>query len=432
MPVTIKRQPALALCVSVATTAALGLAGSVATSASAGSDPANHVREGVVLNSGVPGAIPGRYIVGLEGAPSLARSAPSLVREDARTLLDRYGGEIDAVYSAALRGFSVRMSATQAKRLAADPAVDFVQQSLWVRSTTLEGSAAQARGDQPDPPSWGLGQIDGADDGVYRYPNGGGGVTIYNTDTELNLDHRSFEGRAVSGHDFVDDDGNVNDCKGQYAIGHGTHTGGTSSGQAYGVAKNARIVGVKILDCYGRAPDSVAIEGINWVTQHAQRPAVANASWSSGGDGADPVGINEAIRNSIDAGVTWVVSAGNDDQDACNASPAKLPRALTVAATRADHFEAGYSNHGPCVDLYAPGTNITSASNAENAGQRLMTGTSMAAPHVTGAAAIYLTAHPAATPEDVRQAIVNGARTGYVQNLGPGSPNRFLDVSGLG
>jgi subtilisin family serine protease len=319
-----------------------------------------------------------------------------------------------------------------AKRLAADPAVDFVQQSLWVRSTTLEGSAARDPRDQPNPPSWGLDQIDGADDGVYTYPNTGTGVTVYNTNTELNLDHRSFEGRAQSGYDFVDDDDNVNDCKGAAAIGHGTHTGGTSSGQAYGVAKNTTIIGVKVLGCSGSAPDSVAIEGIDWVTQHAQKPAVANASWTSGGDGADPEGINQAIRNSIDAGITWVVAAGNENQDACNASPAKLPRAITVAATRADHSEANYSNHGSCVDLYAPGSNITSASNANNAGTKVMSGTSMAAPHVTGAAAIFLSTHPAASPERVRDAIVNAARNGVVRDVGPGSPNKFLDVSGLG
>jgi subtilisin family serine protease len=428
------RQPTLALCVSVATTAALGLAGSVtATSSAAGPEPTSRdARQGVVLNAGAPGAIPGRYVVGLDGRTSLARSATALVRDDAASLVDRYGGRVGYVYSAALRGFSVRMSPAQAKRLAADPAVDFVQQSLWVRSTTLEGSAARDLRDQPNPPSWGLDQVDGAIDDVYTYPNAGGGVTVYNTDTELNLDHRSFEGRAKSGHDFVDDDNDVNDCKGNLAIGHGTHTGGTSSGQAYGVAKNATIVGVKVLGCFGSAPDAVAIQGIDWVTQHAQKPAVANASWSSGGDGADPVGINQAIRNSIDAGITWVVAAGNENQDACNTSPAGVPRAITVAATRADHSEASFSNHGQCVDLYAPGTNITSASNSDNNGTKLMSGTSMAAPHVTGAAAIYLSTHRAASPEQVRNAIVDAARDGFVRDIGPGSPNKFLDVSGLG
>jgi subtilisin family serine protease len=435
MQVKLKRQPTLALCACVATTTALGLAGSVATAQTAGGADATgrNAKGSVVLNDDAAGAIPGRYIVGLDGSPSRARSAQSAVRSDATALVGRYGGEVGDVYSAALRGFSVRMSETQAKRLAADPAVDFVQQSLWVRSTTLEGSAARnLRGDQPSPPSWGLDQVDGAIDDAYTYPNAGAGVTVYNTDTELNLDHQSFGNRAMSGYDFVDNDNDVNDCKGKFAIGHGTHTGGTSSGQAYGVAKNATIVGVKVLGCFGSAPDSVAIEGIDWVTQHAQRPAVANASWSSGGDGADPVGINQAIRNSIDSGVTWVVAAGNDNKDACGASPAQIPRAITVAATRADHSEASFSNHGSCVDIYAPGNNITSASNNENAGTKVMSGTSMAAPHVTGAAAIYLNAHPGASPDQVRDAIVNHARDGFVRNIGPGSPNKFLNVSGLG
>ncbi|WHT22820.1 S8 family serine peptidase [Crossiella sp. CA-258035] len=383
---------------------------------------------GVVLNAGAPDSIPGQYIVGLHGATSLAAEAAASVQAESAELAQRYGGQLGYAYSAALRGFSVKMSAAQAQRLAADPRVEFVQQSLWVRSATVRAPA----GEQPNAP-WGLDQVDGANDGTYKYPNVGTGVTVYNTDTELNTDHVSFEGRAKSGYDFIDNDNNVNDCKGQFDQGHGTHTGGTSSSEAYGVAKDVTIVGVKVLGCDGNGPDAASIKGIDWVTQNAKKPAVVNASWTSGGAGADPEGINRAMKNSIAAGITWVAAAGNENQDACNVSPAKVPEVITVAATQDEqNNEAGYSNHGTCVDIYAPGSNINSASNSSNTGSKGMQGTSMAAPHVTGAAALYLAGNPGASPQQVRDALVNNAQSGVVRNPGPGSPNKFLDVSKLG
>jgi len=389
----------------------------------AGAGSAQAAPTGLVLNAGAPDTVPGLYIVGLHGGLKAARAT---VAAEAESLVDRYGGDIRHVYSAALRGFSVHMSEKDAARLAAAPDVEFVQQSLWVHS-------ADVAGEQPNPPSWGLDQIDGANDGKYTYPNTGTGATVYNTDTELNLDHASFEGRAESGYDFVDEDGNVNDCKGPADQGHGTHTGGTSSSEAYGVAKDVTIVGVKVLDCTGNAPDADSIQGIEWVTQNARKPAVANASWTSGGAGADPEGINRAIKNSSASGVTWVAAAGNENQDACNVSPAKVPEVITVAATQGENnAEASYSNHGSCVDIYAPGSNITSTSNSSNTGSKNMQGTSMAAPHVTGAAALYLSSNPSATAAQVHAAIVDNAATGVVVSPGPGSPNRFLDVSDLG
>ncbi|WP_109507506.1 S8 family serine peptidase [Nocardioides speluncae] len=408
---------------------ALVLGGTGSVIAVPGAAPDSAPRTGVVLNAGAPDTVPGLYIVGLRGELSAARAG---VAAEAETLADRYGGSVRHVYSAVLRGFAVHLSAKAAARLAAEPGVEFVQQSLWVRSADV-AEAAQVAGEQPNPPSWGLDQIDGANDGVYKYPNVGTGVTVYNTDTELNLDHVSFEGRAESGYDFVDEDDNVNDCKGAADQGHGTHTGGTSSSEAYGVAKDVALVGVKVLGCDGNAPDADSIQGIEWVTQHARKPAVANASWTSGGANADPEGINRAIKNSSASGVTWVAAAGNENQDACNVSPAKVPEVITVAATQGENnAEAGYSNHGSCVDIYAPGSNITSASNSNNTGTKNMQGTSMAAPHVTGAAALYLSGHPDATAAQVQAAIIDNAADGVVVSPGPGSPNRFLDVSGLG
>ncbi|GAB3922308.1 hypothetical protein GCM10029976_010590 [Kribbella albertanoniae] len=398
---------------------------------------------GTVLNAGAPDTVPGLYIVGLHGGTSLAPAALSTVGAEADVLADRYGGTVRNVYSAALRGFAVKLSEGQARRLAADPKVEFVQQSLWVHRADAKGNAfgasvvrslaKAAAGEQPNPPSWGLDRIDGVKDSVYKYPNTGTGVTVYNTDSELNTDHVSFEGRAKSGYDFVDEDANVNECKNATDQGHGTHTAGTSSSETYGVAKDVTVIGVKVLGCDGNAPDADSIQGVDWVTQNAVKPAVANASWTSGGANADPEGVNRAVKNSIAAGIVWAVAAGNDNGgSACTPSPAKVPEAITVASTDSNDSRSSFSNIGSCVDIFAPGGNITSASNSSNNGSKGMSGTSMAAPHVTGAAAMYLSANPSATPAQVRDALVNMAQEGKVQNPGAGSPNKLLDVSKIG
>ncbi|WBQ07466.1 S8 family serine peptidase [Kribbella sp. CA-293567] len=419
----------------------------------AGQGPAAAAPVGRILNEGAPDTIPGRYIVGLYGGTSLTASAESLVAGEARTLTGRYGGKIGYVYSASLRGFSAAMSEQQAKRLAADPKVEFVQQSLWVRRATVptaniygasrpaaniygavRGATRQLpAGEQPNPPSWGLDRIDGVKDRTYKYPNTGTGVTVYNTDSELNTDHAAFEGRARSGYDFVDEDAEVNECKNQFDQGHGTHTAGTSSSEAYGVAKDVTVVGVKVLGCDGNAPDADSIQGVEWVTRNAVKPAVANASWTSGGAYADPEGVNRAVKASIASGITWVVAAGNDNGgNACTPSPAKVPEAITVASTDENDNRSSFSNLGSCVDLFAPGGNITSASNSSNTGSKGMSGTSMAAPHVTGASALYLAANPSATPQQVRDGLVSQALSGVVKNPGTGSPNKLLDVSKIG
>ncbi|WP_040454266.1 S8 family serine peptidase [Kribbella catacumbae] len=409
----------------------------------AGQSPAAAAPIGRILNEGAPDTIPGRYIVGLYGGTSLTASAESMVAGEARGLTDRYGGKIGYVYSATLRGFSAAMSEAQAKRLAADPKVEFVQQSLWVHRATVPmanvygatRSTAAGRalaGEQPNPPSWGLDRIDGVKDRAYKYPNTGTGVTVYNTDSELNTDHVAFEGRAKSGYDFVDEDPNVNECKGQFDQGHGTHTAGTSSSETYGVAKDVTVIGVKVLGCDGNAPDADGIQGIEWVTKNAVKPAVANASWTSGGANADPEGVNRAVKASIAAGITWAVAAGNNGGDACSVSPAKVAEAITVASTDENDNRSSFSNLGSCVDIFAPGGSITSASNSSNTGSKGMSGTSMAAPHVTGAAALYLAANPTATPQQVRDGLVSLAMSGVVKNPGTGSPNKLLDVSKIG
>lgn len=365
-----------------------------------------------------PPASRDEYVVVLDGKPSETHAARADARADARSLAARYGGLVDRVYSAALRGFSAHLTATQARRLAADPAVRFVRKAGTLHLADLR---------QEDPPSWGLRQIDNfPNDGHFTYPNRGKGVTVYNIDGGIRTTHVEFEGRA-SNHDVSDPNP---DCPPEIQTPHGTHTAGTSVSQAYGVGKETLVVGVKAFDCTSTASEAEVIAAIDWVTAHDRPAGVVNASWGAG-PGENLPAINTAVRGSIDAGLVWVVAAGNDNADACTVSPAKIPRVITVAATARGHKEAGYSNHGDCVDVYAPGTDIISTSSGGDHAPAYMTGTSMATPHVTGGAVLFLHKFPNVLPYRVHDAIVNGARHGFVEDIGPGSANRFLNVQNL-
>jgi subtilisin family serine protease len=358
---------------------------------------------GAILGAGAVGTIGDSYIVVLRpGATGVGTVADTLTR--------RYGGQVVEDYQATVRGFDARMTETQAHRLAADPAVRYVEQDATVR---LTGSATTGA------PPWGLDRIDQRDRALsnsYRAPSAAN-VTAYVLDTGIRITHQQFGGRASNGYDFVDRDGVAQDCN-----GHGTHVAGTIGGSTYGVAKDVKLVAVRVLGCNGSGSYSDIIAGVDWVTAHAQLPAVANMSLG----GTTSEALDDAVNRSIAKGVTYAVAAGNDSRNACRQSPADDPAAITVGATDDNDRRASFSNYGSCLDIFAPGVRIQSASNRSNTAAMLMNGTSMASPHVAGAAALVLGVHPDWTPAQVRDELVAQADPDAVTAAGRGSTTKLL------
>jgi subtilisin family serine protease len=372
--------------------------------------------QGSIVNAGGADAIPGSYIVVLKNTPSL-RSAG--VSATARTLVERRGGRLGYVYQSALTGFSATLTETAARQFAADPTVALVEQNHRVRVADT----------QTNPPSWGLDRIDQRDlplDKSYTSSTTASNVHAYIIDTGILTTHVAFAGRAVSGRDTVDNDNDATDCH-----GHGTHVAGTVGSGLYGVAKGVSLVAVRVLDCQGSGSDAGVVAGIDWVTANAIKPAVANMSL---GGGASPT-LDAAVLKSINAGITYGIAAGNGDifgtpQDACGTSPARVPAAITVGATQIDDAKASFSNYGTCLDIFAPGVGITSSWGSGNTATNTISGTSMATPHVVGAAALILAANPTFTPAQVRDKMVADATSGKVTSPGTGSPNKLLFVGG--
>lgn len=332
--------------------------------------------------------IPGQYVVVLKD-----RVSSRLV---ARNLASRVNGELRHVYSAALQGFSAKLSDAAVASLRADPVVSYVEPDQVYTIVTTQSGA-----------TWGIDRIDQRAlplSGTYSYSNTGAGVTAYIIDTGIRFDHAEFGGRAVTGFDAVTSGGNAADCH-----GHGTHVSGTVGGSTYGVAKGVALVAVRVLDCGGSGSTSGVIAGIDWVTAHhndTQGPDVANMSLGGGASTA----LDNAVRNSIASGVTYGIAAGNGNfigiaQDACKTSPARVAEAITIGATNNTDTKASWSNYGNCVDFFAPGVSITSAWYTSATATNTISGTSMATPHVVGAAALYLQSNPGSSPAQVRDAL---------------------------
>ncbi|GGM12378.1 S8 family serine peptidase [Dactylosporangium sucinum] len=360
--------------------------------------------QGAILYADSPDAVPGRYIVTVKDSGR-------------RTELSKRYGQARHLFD---NGFSGAMSAAQARRLAADPAVASVEQ---VQRITVQDT-------QNNPPNWGDDRIDQASlplNQAYTYPaNPGKGVTVYVLDTGLNASHVDFSGRVKPGTDIVDGDSNPADCH-----GHGTHVAGTAVGTTYGVAKQASVVSVRVLDCQGTGTNDDLIAGINWVRTNAQKPAVANYSIGCGSRCTSQA-MDSAVTALVNSGVQFVQAAGNNGDDACYYSPQAVAAAITVGNSNSSDQRNSTSNYGSCLDLFAPGTSIVSASYSSNTGSATMTGTSMASPHVAGAAALYLGANPSATPAQVRNALVTNGTTGKITSPGSGSPNVLLYTGFIG
>ena len=349
-------------------------------------------------------AIPGKYIVVLkDDAGIAARNSVSSIAADA-------GATVREEYKSALTGFSASMSESAVDEMRADPRVAYVQANQEVHATET----------QTPTPSWGLDRVDQealpADDS-YTYNETGAGVTAYIIDTGINATHQDFEGRVGEGFSAVD--GGTDD-----ANGHGTHVAGTVGGTEHGLAKEVAIEPVRVLDANGSGSTEGVVKGIDWVTENASGPSVANMSL---GGPADPA-LDDAVAGSIEAGVTYAVAAGNDyGADACESSPAAVPDALTVASTADDDSASDFTNGGSCVDLAAPGTDITSDWIGGDDATNTISGTSMASPHVAGVAALYLEANPDADPAAVSQGLVDGAVPDAIQGLPEGTANLLLN-----
>jgi len=338
----------------------------------------------------------------------------ALVAADAdNVILTTRTGRVKHVFAHAINGFSAEMSEDEALAVADDPRVAYVEEDAEMEIVTTQTNA-----------TWGIDRIDQAAlplSTTYTFTTTGSGVNAYVIDTGIRITHTQFGGRASVAFDAIGDGRNGIDCN-----GHGTHVSGTIGGSTFGVAKSVRLFAVRVLDCNGSGTTSGVIAGVDWVTAHHASPAVANMSLGGGASTA----LDTAVNNSIASGVTYAIAAGNSNVNANTSSPARVAAAITVGSSTRTDARSSFSNFGSVVDIFAPGSSITSAWVTSDTATNTISGTSMATPHVAGVAARYLQTHTTASPATVRNAIVAAANLNRLSGIPSGTANRLLFWSG--
>ncbi|EXS24199.1 MULTISPECIES: S8 family peptidase [Acinetobacter] len=360
----------------------------------------------VLGSSQAKGIIKNQYIVILN-----KDAGPS--NDFAKNIAKQHGGKVLQTYDTVLKGFAVYLP--EAAGTAFVEAMKKNPNVVSLENDTIMKIDATTQSN----PDWGLDRIDQKAlplNSAYSYLQTGSGTTAYIVDTGILSTHQQFSGRVLSGYTAISDGNGTTDCN-----GHGTHVAGTVGGSTYGVAKNVSLVPIRILGCDGSGASSNVIAGLDWILKNGKKPAVVNMSLGGGAS----TSLDSAVENLFNNGYVMVVAAGNSNTDACSSSPARVSKAITVAATDNTDTRASYSNYGSCVDIFAPGSQINSSWIGNNTATKILNGTSMATPHVAGVVAEMLQSTPNATPQTISTNLVNQASSNVVKNPS-GSPNRLL------
>ncbi|EPK6958431.1 S8 family peptidase, partial [Acinetobacter baumannii] len=367
---------------------------------------ASNVANPVNDSSQAKGIIKNQYIVILN-----KDAGPS--KDFAQNIAKQHAGKVLQSYDTVLKGFAIYLPDTAG--VAFIEAMKKNPHVLSVESDTIVNIDATTQSN----PDWGLDRIDQKAlplNSTYSYLQTGSGTTAYIVDTGILSSHQEFSGRVLSGYTAISDGNGTTDCN-----GHGTHVAGTVGGTTYGVAKNVNLVPIRILGCDGSGASSNVIAGLDWILKNGKKPAVVNMSLG----GATSSSLDSAVENLYNNGYVMVVAAGNSNTDACTSSPARVSKAITVAATDNTDTRASYSNYGSCVDIFAPGSQINSSWIGSNTATKILNGTSMATPHVAGVVAEMLQSTPTASPQTISTNLLNQASSNVVKNPS-GSPNRLL------